>query len=299
MSKVLRGLGIAAAALLLTAVVAAAAVYLLSQRRLHHAYAVSVHPLAIPSDSATISHGRELATGRLGCTACHGDDLGGKILIDNAAFGRYVPANLTSGRGGIGRTFADSDWILALHHGVRPDGSPLVFMPSDAFSQLSAADLAAVIAYLKTVPPVDRELPPSHPGPIARGLLVAGALALIPAEQIDHNADYATPPSPGPSAAHGSYLVATGGCRGCHEATLAGGGHNGPDGIPAANLTPGGPLGHWQSADFIKTIRTGVDPSGHHLSDEMPWKAMAAMSDTDLTAIFAYLQTVPPQGSNR
>ena len=55
--------------------------------------------------------------------------------------------NLTPG--GVGGTYTDTDWIRALRHGVAPDGTPLVFMPSWEYYYLSKEDLGALIAYLK------------------------------------------------------------------------------------------------------------------------------------------------------
>ena len=52
--------------------------------------------------------------------------------------------NLTRGKGGIGARYSDADWVRALKHGLRRDGSPLIFMPSEGFAQLTAADMAAI-----------------------------------------------------------------------------------------------------------------------------------------------------------
>jgi hypothetical protein len=49
----------------------------------------------------------------------------------------------------------------------------------------------------------------------------------------------------------------------------------------------------WTAEQFITTLRTGVDPSGHALSAAMPWQYVGRMSDDELTAAYLYLQTVP------
>ena len=64
----------------------------------------------------------------------------------------------------------------------------------------------------------------------------------------------------------------------------------------AANLTPDRETGlgaRYTEASFIKTIRTGVKPEGENLSPPMPWPVYRNMTDEDLKAIFAYLQTLP------
>jgi mono/diheme cytochrome c family protein len=87
------------------------------------------------------------------CVQCHGEDLGGKIYIDAGALGRVVGSNLTKGKGGIGSTFTDKDWVRAIRHGVRRDGSSLLVMPSETFVHMSGQDLSALISYLKQLPP--------------------------------------------------------------------------------------------------------------------------------------------------
>src|SRR5690606_32604677 len=61
--------------------------------------------------------------------------------------------------GGVGGRYTATDFDRAIRHGLRPDGSPLLIMPSAAFHRLSDRDAADLIAYLQQVPPVDHELP--------------------------------------------------------------------------------------------------------------------------------------------
>ena len=59
--------------------------------------------------------------------------------------------------------------------------------------------------------------------------------------------------------------------------------------------SPGGELTAWSEADFIKTLRTGVTPSGTNLPDKfMPWQFKSQMTDDELKAVFAYLKSLPP-----
>jgi hypothetical protein len=70
------------------------------------------------------------------CRECHGDNLQGDVLSDDPVFGKIMPPNLTSGRGGIGTAYDDVDWVRSILHGVRPDGKPLFLMPSHEFNKL-------------------------------------------------------------------------------------------------------------------------------------------------------------------
>jgi len=274
----------------------AASVFALSQARLAHRYAVPAESVVIPNDPAAIAHGRHLAI-ISGCIDCHGQDLSGRVFFENAMIGRFVAPNLTKGKGGI--TFTDQDWIHAIRHGVRPDGKSLLVMPSKQFYALSDADLGALIAYLKTVPPADNVLPPSALSPMGRVLmLVMKDLPLLAAERIDHGA--ARPPAPraGVTVEYGKYLAVR--CTGCHGETLAGGKIPGapPDWPPALNLTPypGAAVAQWSEADFTNALRTGITPRGHQFDARyMPWKVLGQMTDDETKAVWLYLKSLPPR----
>lgn len=80
-----------------------------------------------------------------------------------------------------------------------------------------------------------------------------------------------------------------GGCRTCHGAQLNGVQSVEPGAPFAPDLTPGGELAGWSKSAFINTMRTGVTPSGRQLSDFMPWRGAAKMTDDELAALYAYL----------
>jgi cytochrome c553 len=284
------------AALLGVSAVAAATVFGLSQARLAHRYAIPAENVVIPNQPAAIEHGHHLAI-ISGCIDCHGQDLSGRVFFENAMIGRFVAPNLTGGKGAI--AFTDQDWIRAIRHGVRPDGKPLLVMPSKQFYALSDADLGALIAYLKTVPAVDHELPASAVSPMGRVLmLVMKDLPLLAAERIDHDA--ARPPAPrvGVTVEYGKYLAAR--CTGCHGETLSGGKIPGtpPDWPPALNLTPypGAAVAQWSEAEFINALRRGVTPRGHQFDTKyMPWKVLGQMTDDEMKAVWLYLKSLPPR----
>ncbi len=53
-------------------------------------------------------------------------------------------------------------------------------------------------------------------------------------------------------------------------------------------------IGKWSEADFVRTIHTGVNPTGHKLHPFMPSRQIARMSDEDLRAVYLYLRTLTP-----
>jgi mono/diheme cytochrome c family protein len=271
-------------------VLALATLYVLTERQFRRHYDVTVQALTIPTDAASLARGKHLVDNVMNCHDCHDKDLGGRVLFDGGILMARLPGpNLTRGKGGIGSHYSDTDWVRALKHGLRRDGSPLVVMPSQWFSGLPESDMAAIVAYLKTVPPVDRELPSLRVGPMGR-LLVMSDPKLIPAQLIDHTKPLAAA-APVELVARGEHLAGIAGCRSCHLSDLVGGGGPPPG---SANITPVG-IGAWTKEDFFRTLRTGQTPDNRTLSETMP-RALGNMSDEELDAIWAYLKTVPPKG---
>ncbi len=277
-------------------------VFWASESRLDRTYDVRPRELTIQQDTATLAHGRHIATVR-GCTDCHGDNLAGRVFLDDPMIGRFVATNLTRGKGGVGATFSDSDWVRAVRHGVRPNGKALMIMPSDEFFQLSDGDLAAAIAYAKSVPAVDNELPASRISAAGRAIVTLNRdVAILPAERIAHDASPAAAPAPGVTPEYGAYLAT--GCTTCHGATFSGGKIPGvpPDWPQASNLTPAADAdsSHWNAAQFTHTLRTGITPEGRQLNKRyMPWPVIGKMTDDELQALWLYFRSVPakPHGN--
>lgn len=257
-------------------------------------YDVPVVSIPIPSDEASIIRGEHIATTR-GCKSCHTEDLSGQAEIVPALFTISFP-NLTPGKGGVGATNTDTDWVRAIRHGVGHDGRGLVLMPVRAFYYLGDEDLGALIAYLKSLPPVDNELPATNLGPMGRVMLALGQLpaeAIVPdATEIDHDAPRPVAPEPSVTAEYGEYLAHI--CTGCHGPAFTGNviQISGTEYV-APNLTPSGELGFWSEADFVTTLRTGVTPSGRQLVNVMPWEYFREMTDSELEALWLYLQSLP------
>ena len=254
-------------------------------------YDVKVPDVTIPSDEASIARGKHLVEKVSLCIECHDRDLGGKIVSDDVAFGHLAATNLTRGRGGIGTRYKDEDYVRAMVHGVKRDRHSVLFMPSADY-KFTESDLGAIVAYIRSVPPVTREFPKPSIGPMARALGVAGKFPLFVAEMIDHrNVAFAKPVDQANPVSAGDYLISTAGCRGCHRPDFTGGAGPPPG---ASNLTPVG-IGGWSEADFIRAIREHKRPDGSAIAEEMP-RIYGTMSDEDLKKMFAFLKTVPPKG---
>src|SRR5690554_4173112 len=153
--KALKWLGITLGGLVALVLLAGGALYFVGDKKVGQTYSIETANLTISSDSASIARGAHVAAIN-GCRDCHGADLSGQVFVDAPPF-RIVASNLTSGEGGVGARYSDADWDRAIRHGVRPDGRAVFIMPSAAYHNLSDDDTAALIAYLKSVAPVDNE----------------------------------------------------------------------------------------------------------------------------------------------
>jgi hypothetical protein len=262
---------------------------------------VQVERIPIPTDQASIVRGEHIAAIRM-CGYCHAETLSGQFDAVPGLITLSFP-NLTAGAGGVGATNTDDDWVRAIRHGVGHDGRGLLLMPVRLFYYLSDEDLGALIAYLKTLPPVDNELPRTDLQPLGRVMLVLGQIppeATVPdVAVIDHDGPRLVTPQPGVTLEYGEYLALT--CRVCHGPHFNGGIIRTDAEYLSPNLTPGGELHFWSEAQFIATLRTGVTPSGHLLKKVMPWKFFGQMTDEELKAVWLYLQSLPAleQGKSR
>jgi mono/diheme cytochrome c family protein len=294
MKRVLKWIGIVLGSLIGLLLVVALGLYLSGSYRANKTYSFPASNLTITTDAASIENGKHWA--QTLCAGCHGQDMSGKEgFFDVPAIGTIDAANLTAGKGGVGREFtSDEDYVRAIRHGIDPQGK-YIFMPAVvSTANLSDQDLADIIAYLKTLPPVDHETAGHHFTPLAPIMMAAGMLGKLPVEVVSHQA-HVTAPTAGATADYGKYLVDTHDCRVCHGPQLNGG--NFPD--PSIkkispNLTPGGEVASWTEDQFVNTIRTGVTPGGHKLDPNlMPWQNLTGMYDDELQAIYLYLKTLP------
>ena len=291
--KILKLIGKIVGVLVGLIVLAVATVLAIGYFRYNQTYDIAVPAVEIPTDATFIARGKHLVDAVAHCAFCHGSDLAGEYIVNTSAEGIVVAPNLTSGEGGRGASFTTKDWVRALRHGVHSEGRSVLIMPSLSFDALSEADLAAIIAYLQTIPPVDNVLPETSPGPLVIALIGAGPFTEgMSALHIDHEAPFPVAPAEGETPEYGAYLIEIGQCRLCHGAELAGG-QVSPSSPLGPNLTPGGEPGFWSEETFFSVIRTGRHPSGRELNPIMPWRFFRNMTDTELRAIRAYLMSLP------
>jgi mono/diheme cytochrome c family protein len=288
------GIGIGSLALVI--VLAVLVVFAASEVRFRKAYDdVAVSPFrAGEASPAVLARGKHLVEAVSKCAECHGSDLGGRLFIDAGPLGQVYASNLTAGRGGVMGRYSDGQLERAIRHGIDDGGHALAIMPSNDYWVMSDADLRAVVAYLRTVPPVDREVPQTHIRALGRALYLAGKLPLYPAELMSHTAARPAPIAAGVTLEYGKYLATIGGCTGCHGADLAGAaaGHA-PDEPPPANLTPAGELRTWTEQDFFHALRTGKRPNGSAIRAPMPWAASGRMTDDEVRAVWMFIKSMP------
>ena len=240
-----------------------------------------------------IARGEHLIKTRVGCEGCHGADLGGKVLIDQAIVGYWAPPNLTQGTGSVTRGYTAADWDRAVRHGIR-HGGQTSSMPSTEFINLSDHELSDIVADIQSRPPVDRTMKPVSIGPVFSFVVGFGSSAL-PAYSIDHQKPHPVePPVEAASVELGGHIAQV--CRGCHGEYLSGGKVSGDPNMPiVANITPHETgLKGWTESDFFRALKEGKRKDGTDILPQMPWKAYGQMKDVEIKALWAYLQTVPP-----
>jgi mono/diheme cytochrome c family protein len=218
----------------------------------------------------------------------------GAVFFEQAGF-RIVTPNITSDpETGLGK-WSDDAIARAIREGIADDGHALFpLMPYEEFRHMSDEDLASVVVFIRSLPPVRSELPPAKiPFPFARLIQAAPQPVTEPVPE----PDLSTP------ARHGAYLAEMGTCSGCHTPRnsrfqpipgkeMAGGTPMGE--VASANLTPDASgICYYDEALFIETMRTGY-VGARKLKSIMPWWAFRNMTDDDLKAVFAYLRTLTP-----
>ena len=290
MRKIFKWTGIVLGGLVGLLALALVVLYIVGGAKAIKKYNVPVEANTIPTDAEAVQRGEHIATIYI-CTRCHTENLSGEISFIVPGMVSIPTPNLTTGAGGIGGFYTEEDWVRAIRHGVGHDGRALFIMPSNTFYYLGDEDLGALIAYLKSVPPVDNELPERRIELLGRLMMAAGMFPPLAVDRIDHTSPPPDVPEAGVTIAYGQYLTRT--CTECHGANLNGAPF-GPPGqeVPTPNLTPGGELASWSEQDFFTAIRRGVTPGGRQLNEEMPWKYYGQMSDEELMAIWLYLQSL-------
>jgi len=293
MKRLFKWIGILVGGLASLLLLAALGMILSTNSRFNRQYEITVKPVVIPTDEASWGIGQHWS--EMHCQVCHGADLSGGLVFEDPSLAIVEAPNLTAGQGGIGGDYTDEDWIRAIRHGVKQDGTSVFIMASNDFYFLSDRDLGSLVAYVKSVPPVDHQTRPIRMTALGKVLYALGAFGdLLYAEMIPHDAPRPPSPQAGVTLEYGEYLVSAHGCRTCHGEQLNGSQPAEPGSSFAPNLTPSGEFAGWSESDFAQALRTGVTPSGRILNPAfMPWTGLGKMSDDELSAVWIYLRSQP------
>ena len=256
-----------------------------------------------------LKRGEYLSEHVAGCTYCHtpqeqgpngpelvrGQKGGGQFFSMPGFPGTVVAPNITPDpETGIGN-FTDDQLARAIREGISHDGQTLFpMMPYTHFRQMSDEDLASVVVYLKTLPPIRNALPRTEIHFPVKYLIRGVPEPVTGTVQ----ADLSTP------ASRGEYLVNLSSCLDCHtprkrgrldsSMKFAGGQVFDASGqIASPNITPDATgIGSYTEEKFVKALRTGY-VGKRQLNTVMPWQGYSGQTDEDLKAMYGYLRTVP------
>jgi len=288
--KVAAWLVVALAALVAAAIITGLQ---LGERRMQRKVDVRVQPVAYRSDAQAVERGKYLYASR-GCAECHGDNGAGRVFVDEAGV-RLKGPNISPGAGSLVKAYQPEDWVRTIRHGVAPGGRALMVMPSEDYNRFTDDDLAAVVAYVRSLPPV------AGTGAVIELPLPARVLygfGQIPdaATRIDHSLPPAKPVPEGVTLEHGKYVANM--CLGCHGEKLAGGRIPGgpPDWPPASRLVPGegSVMPRYEKPEALLALfRSGKRADGSAVQ-VMPFGTLKEISETDVRALHLYLKSLPP-----
>ncbi|MCA0920135.1 c-type cytochrome [Pseudooceanicola nanhaiensis] len=256
-----------------------------------------------PRAETPAERGATLVQGIMGCGNCHtpmgpegpvmSQDLSGRLVDKNDMFTAIAPNITPAGRVA---DWSDAELARAIREGIRPDGSIIgPPMPFAAYRAMSDEDLAAVVAYLRTVPAVEAD-----PGQSTY------AIPLPPAYGPPLETPVTAPPA-GATVEYGGYLAALGHCMECHSPLtpqgpdwgegFARGGmeFHGPWGVShAPNLTNHEDgLAGYSDAELKTMIGTGTRPDGAQMLPPMPYGYFGRLSEQDMEALVLYLRSIP------
>jgi mono/diheme cytochrome c family protein len=285
----------ASAAIVVAGTVGVFAGLQLADAKMNRRIELPPYPIAIPTDAAALERGRYLFESR-GCIDCHGLDGAGRFFVDEGGL-RLSGSDITPAPNGIVAGYAPEDWVRAIRHGVKPDGRPLRVMPSQDYNRLTDADLGALVAYVKSLPPA-QGAPAVIELPLPVRVLLGYGFVPNAAQRIDHSLPPQQPVPEGATIAHGQYVAAM--CIGCHGEALAGGRIPGapPAWPPAPDLTFGNggvmAVRYADQQQFAAMFQSGKRPDGTPIS-VMPFESLEKMSDVDVSALWLYLRSLPPR----
>ena len=257
-------------------------------------YPLAPAPITVPTDSVAIARGMALT---VSCQNCHDRDFGGKVFFDDPNIGVLPSSNLTRAVGSETEGYTDEDFVRAIRHGLNKKGNPLMVMPSEAYTNFSDQDLGAIIAYLKTLPPIDRTFDKRYFTYMSQVMAGAGMFGeLFSYNIIDHEkAKNIIAPPISNSVEYGDYVTKFDGCRTCHGENFGGGKSPDPVSPPVPDISKSGNAGKWTLTEFTSFFKTGKTPDGRMPNVQfMPWEGIGALTEVEIEGLYNYIQSLPP-----
>lgn len=275
--------------------------------------------MKVEATAERIEHGRYLANSVAVCMDCHSTrdwtqysgpvtegtlGRGGELFDQKLGFpGAFYSRNITPV--GIGN-WTDGELFRAITSGVNREGKAMMpVMPYHYYGKVDQEDIKDIIAYIRTLSPLQNDVPASKPDfPFS-----------IILNTIPQKAEFVKKPAQTDAVAYGGYLVTMSGCVECHTkaddkaqliaGTEFGGGREFslPWGtIRTSNITPHATgIGNWSREQFVGRFKMYADSNYHSpqmgpndFNTIMPWTMYAQMTESDLSAIYQYLKTVKP-----
>lgn len=280
MKKFLKWTGFVVGGIAVLALIGVAYLYFASQRELDRRYEVGASaPLALPTDPAQIAEGRRIAQ-LAGCLHCHGEKLTGRVVDDIPHLLRLVAPNISV----IVPAYSDAQLMTVLRKGVKPDGTSVVFMPSEMFRHLNDEDLARVVAYLRTIPANSDGIQEKTEVRVLGRLILAKGDVKLAAQAIASLPPPVKGYDPTDPVSHGQYLVMSF-CSECHGQDLGG---FAPINAPALAVAKG-----YNSEQFASLMHMGKALGDRELRMMTPTaKArFAQLREDEVQAIYAFLQS--------
>jgi len=227
-------------------------------------------------DAAKLAHGKRLFQ-VLHCNDCHGDNAEGtNVTKIDANFGDMNAPNITL----LLANYSDADFDQLIRHGKPKDGREFWFMPVEAYQFLSDADLAAVIAYLRTFKPAGEQLPPIRKGPGFLTDVKEGKIANAEKEIARFHGD--PPPDMGAQYERGRRLARTV-CASCHNSELQG----------YEGFTPNLDIAGGFTPDELETLLTtgkGKSKPDLGLMKNVALSSLSKLTPAERQAIIGYLK---------
>jgi cytochrome c553 len=275
MRKALRWAGFGLAGLLALLLIAALAIFAISETALRKKHEAQAERLQAP-DTARLAEAPQMAAVH-GCTSCHGAGLAGKMMDIPAFVARAIAPNLPA----IAAKASDQQLAAAIRQGIGHDGRALYIMPSAQYSRLTDAEVATLVAWIRSLPAVPGLAGKVKPGPMGRIGMVFGSFGSVRELVPVYRAQL-----PVAIAGHepGRHLAATA-CAECHGPALAG--QDNPFG-PAPDLAV---AAGYDLAQFTALMRRGVTPGGNKLGlmGEVARDDFVHLRDEQIAALHAYL----------